>query len=189
MPHLFGATSRCLSAQPFQLLPSGNSWRHISLTCPFPHILQHTRWRIDITELFHWFCCLMSIWLSCYWAWLCWGYWHYRNLIDWLIDSWQQTFNWICCCVFYLQTCRRCLGCYKVTKMKHSLQSYTLSFSRHSHCENDMSCTMPWAEHTLEMPTHSIHTANGLHGAIVLSELTVQMINAHTLEIWSRQEW
>ena len=30
VPHLFGTTSRCLSAQPFHLLPSGNISRHIA---------------------------------------------------------------------------------------------------------------------------------------------------------------
>ena len=34
---LFGTASRCLSIQSFQLLPSRNIWRHISLTWPFPH--------------------------------------------------------------------------------------------------------------------------------------------------------
>ena len=38
---LYGTTSRCLSIQPFQLLPSRNIWRHISLTWPFPH--RHAR--------------------------------------------------------------------------------------------------------------------------------------------------
>ena len=31
VPHLFGTTCRCLSVQPFQLLPSRNVWRHTSL--------------------------------------------------------------------------------------------------------------------------------------------------------------
>ena len=35
VPHLFGITSRCLSLQPFQLLPSRSISRHISLTWPF----------------------------------------------------------------------------------------------------------------------------------------------------------
>ena len=41
----------------------------------------HTRWPVDITELLHQFCCWTPIWLSCHWAWLCWGYWCCRNLI------------------------------------------------------------------------------------------------------------
>ena len=36
VPRFFGTTSHCLSVQPFQLLPSRNIWRHISLTCPPP---------------------------------------------------------------------------------------------------------------------------------------------------------
>ena len=36
VPRLSGTTSLCLSVQPFQLLPSRNIWRRISLTWPFP---------------------------------------------------------------------------------------------------------------------------------------------------------
>ena len=36
VPRLSGTTSRWLPVQPFQLLPSSNIWRHISLTWPFP---------------------------------------------------------------------------------------------------------------------------------------------------------
>ena len=36
VPCLFGTTSRCLSVQPVQLLPSRIIWRHISLIWPFP---------------------------------------------------------------------------------------------------------------------------------------------------------
>ena len=57
MPLLFRTTSRCLSVQPFQLLPSRSIWRHISLSWPFPHRHQHTRWPIDVMELLHRFCC------------------------------------------------------------------------------------------------------------------------------------
>ena len=35
-PRLSGTTCRCLSVQPFQLLPSRNIWRYISLTWPSP---------------------------------------------------------------------------------------------------------------------------------------------------------
>ena len=87
VPRLFGTTSRCLSAQPFQLLPSRNIWRHISLTWPFPHRHWHARWPVDVTELFLWFCCWTLIRLSHHWVWLCQGYWPYRSLIDWLIDK------------------------------------------------------------------------------------------------------
>ena len=83
---LFGTTSRCLSIQPFQLLPSRNIWRHISFTWPFPLRHRHVWWPIDVTELFLWFCCWTLIRLSRPRAWLCWGYWRYRNLIDWLIE-------------------------------------------------------------------------------------------------------
>ena len=50
----------------------------------FPHRHQHTRWPIAVTELFHWFSCWAPMRLSYHWAWLHWGYWHYRNLIDWI---------------------------------------------------------------------------------------------------------
>ena len=36
VPRLFGTTCHCLSAQPVQLLPSRDIWRHISLLWPFP---------------------------------------------------------------------------------------------------------------------------------------------------------
>ena len=74
MLHLFGTTCRCLSFQPFQLLPSRNISRQVSLTRPLPHRHWHTRWHVDIMELFHWFCFWTPFWLSCY-----------RNF-DWLID-------------------------------------------------------------------------------------------------------
>ena len=83
---LFGTTSRCLSVQPVQLLPSRNIWRHISLIWPTPHRYRHSPWPVDVTELFPRFCCWTLIWLSRHWAWLCRGYWCYRSLIDWLID-------------------------------------------------------------------------------------------------------
>ena len=87
MPRLFGTTSRCLSVQPVQLLPSRNIWRHISLIWPFPNRYRHSPWPVDVTELFPRFCCWALIWLSRQWAWLRRGYWRYRNLIDWLIDN------------------------------------------------------------------------------------------------------
>ena len=43
-------------------------------------------WPVDVTELFPRICCWTLIRLSRHWAWLCWGYWRYRSLIDWLID-------------------------------------------------------------------------------------------------------
>ena len=84
MLRLFGTTCRCLSIQPFQLLPSRNIWRHMSLTWPFPHRHLHARWPVDVTELFLRFCCWTLIRLSLHWAWLCREYWHYRNVFDWL---------------------------------------------------------------------------------------------------------
>ena len=60
-----------------------NIWRHISLIWPFPHRYRHSPWPVDVTELFPRFCCWTLIWLSRHWAWLRWGYWCYRNLIDW----------------------------------------------------------------------------------------------------------
>ena len=76
---LFGTTSRCLSIQPFQMLPLRNISRHIS-NLAFPHRYRHA----DVTELFPWFCCWTLIRLLRHWAWLRWGYWRYRSLIDWL---------------------------------------------------------------------------------------------------------
>ena len=59
----------------------------ISLTWPVPPCgHQHTWWPVDVIELLCWFCCWSLIQLSRHWAWLCQGYWHYRNLIDRLID-------------------------------------------------------------------------------------------------------
>ena len=86
VPLLFGTTSRGLSVQPVQLLPSRNIWRHISLTWPFPHWYRHSPWPVDVTELFPRFCCCTLIWLSRHWAWLHRGYWRYRSSIDWLIE-------------------------------------------------------------------------------------------------------
>ena len=63
-----------------------NIWRHISSTWPFPHRYRHAWWPVDVMELFPRFCCWTLIRLSHHWAWLCWGYWHYSSLIDWLID-------------------------------------------------------------------------------------------------------
>ena len=57
VPHLCGTTFRSLSVEPFQWLPSRNIWRHISLLWPFLHRHRHARWDVDVTELFHWFCC------------------------------------------------------------------------------------------------------------------------------------
>ena len=84
---LFETTSRCLSIQPFQLLPSRNNWRHISLILPFLHRHWHAQWPVDVMELFLWWCCWTLFRLSRHSAWPGRGYWHYRNLIDWLIDD------------------------------------------------------------------------------------------------------
>ena len=48
------------------------------------HRHQHARWPSDVMELLYRFCWTLTS-LSRHWAWLCWGRWHYRNLIDWLI--------------------------------------------------------------------------------------------------------
>ena len=53
----FGTTSRCLSVQPFRLLPSRNIWRHISSTWSFLHRHRHTWLPVGVTELFLQFCC------------------------------------------------------------------------------------------------------------------------------------
>ena len=81
---LFGTTSHCLSVQPVQLLPSRNIWRHISFIWPFLHRYRHSPWPVDVMELFPRVFCWALTWLSCHWAWLRWGYWRYRSLIDWL---------------------------------------------------------------------------------------------------------
>ena len=61
-----------------------------SLTWPFTHRHRHARWPVDVTELFPRFCCWTLLRLSCRWACLCRGYWHYRNLIDdWLTSRTQ----------------------------------------------------------------------------------------------------
>ena len=86
VPRLFGTTSRCLSVQPVHLLPSRNIWRHISLIWSVPHRYRHSPWPVDVTELFHRFCCWTLIWLSRHWAWFRRGYRCYRSFIDWLID-------------------------------------------------------------------------------------------------------
>ena len=91
VPSLFGTACRCLSIQPFPLLPSRNIWRHISSTWPFPHRRQHALQVVDVTELLHRFGCWTPIPLSHHWAWLRLAYWHYRNLIDWLIKCDAQS--------------------------------------------------------------------------------------------------
>ena len=73
VPRLFGTTSRCLSAQPFQLLPLRNIWRHISLTWPIRHRYRPAPWPVDVTELFPRVCCWTLIHLWRHWAWLCRG--------------------------------------------------------------------------------------------------------------------
>ena len=82
VPRLFGTTYRCLFIQPFQLIPSRNIWRHISLTWPFPHSLLMLRNCFLDSAVAHWFFChatepgfagdigAMEVWL-----------------IDWLIDK------------------------------------------------------------------------------------------------------
>ena len=46
---------------------------------------RHARWPVDVVVLLHQCCCWALSRMSCHWAWLCRGYWPYRNLIDWLI--------------------------------------------------------------------------------------------------------
>ena len=93
---LFGTTSRCLSAQTFQLLPSRNIWRRVSLTRPLPHRHQHMRLPVDATELFHRCCCWTLIQLL--WA-IEPGFARdieIRNLIDWLVDNYLVVFTCSC---------------------------------------------------------------------------------------------
>ena len=85
---------RCLSVQPVQLLPSRNIWRHTSLIWSFPHSYRHSPWPVDVTELVPRFCCWTLIWLLRHWVWLCRGYWCYRSLIDWLIDTKRIKLAW-----------------------------------------------------------------------------------------------
>ena len=63
--HLFGTTFRCLSIQPFQLLPLRNIWRQFSLTWPFPHRYRHVLSLVDVVELDftveHWFVCRVPL--------------------------------------------------------------------------------------------------------------------------------
>ena len=84
VPPLFQTASRSLSFQLFHLLPSTNISRHISLSWTFSR--RHRR-PVDVTELFHRFCCWTPSRLSRHWAWLCRGYWRYRNFIDLLIET------------------------------------------------------------------------------------------------------
>ena len=85
VPRLPGATSHCLSIQQFHLLPSQNIWRHISLIWLFLLRHWHIQQPVDAVEQFNRFCWWTLIWLSCHWAWLHQGYWHYRHLFDWFI--------------------------------------------------------------------------------------------------------
>ena len=85
VPGLFGTTSHCPSLQPFQLLPSRNIWRHISLTWLFPRGHQHAHWPVNVTELLHRICCWALILLSHHWAWLCPGIFAIQKF-DWLIE-------------------------------------------------------------------------------------------------------
>ena len=96
VPRLFGTTSHCLSIQPVQVLVSRNIWRHISLIRPVPHRYCHSPWPVDVAELFPRFCCWTLIWLSRHWVWLRRGYWRYRSLIDWLIDTVLDGFHSYC---------------------------------------------------------------------------------------------
>ena len=73
----------CPSAFSVAILKCRDISRRISLTWPLPHVHGRTRWRFDVIELLHRFCCRTPIWVSRHWAWLCRGYWRYRNLIDW----------------------------------------------------------------------------------------------------------
>ena len=86
---LFGKISHCLSIRPFQLLPSRNIWRRISLTWPFLHRHQRVDGPLTLWNCFTGFA--VEYWFGCrgHWAWLCRRYWCYRNLSDWLIDWWM----------------------------------------------------------------------------------------------------
>ena len=56
--------------------------------------LNPPRQNILLTGLFPQFYCWTLIWLSRHWAWLHRGYWRYRSLIDWLIDSSPPSPQW-----------------------------------------------------------------------------------------------
>ena len=75
----FGTTCRCLVSCNVHKASQDTSLWH-----------QHAQWPVDFTELLHRFCCWTLIRLLRHWAWLRWGYWHYRNVIDWLIKIFQS---------------------------------------------------------------------------------------------------
>ena len=83
VPCLFGTTCRCLSVQPYQLLPSRNISGHISLTWPPPidtrtpdGLLMLWNCFIDLAVEHQFSGCTTEPRLRR-------GYWRYRKLIDW----------------------------------------------------------------------------------------------------------
>ena len=68
----------------FQLRPSRNISRHISLTWSFPHRHQHARFPVDVTELLHRLCCWTPDSAVAQRNLASPRYWRYRNMIDWL---------------------------------------------------------------------------------------------------------
>ena len=79
--HSLEKSCRCLSIQPFQLLPSRDT-----LDLGHRHTWCHGCCAgVDATELFHRFCSWTLIRLSRHWAWPRRVYWRYRSLIDWFL--------------------------------------------------------------------------------------------------------
>ena len=86
VPLLFGTTFHYLSVQPPRLPPSEDISKHTFwLGLPLRRH-QCALLPIDITKRLQRLHIGTPIWLLHHWAWLCRGYWRYRNLIDWLID-------------------------------------------------------------------------------------------------------
>ena len=75
-----------------------------------PHAHQHAWWPVDVMELLRRLYCWTLIRMSRHWAWLCQGYWRYRNLFDWLIDWW--TFFALCMCLKHILSSLHCCCCW-----------------------------------------------------------------------------
>ena len=94
VPLLFVTAFHCLCVQPPRLPPSEGVSKHTFLTWPSPRRHRCALLPVDVTERLQRLRIWTAIWLLCHWAWLRQGYWHYRNLIDWLID---KRHNWRFC--------------------------------------------------------------------------------------------
>ena len=90
---LFGTTCHCLSIQPFSRDRQEESQDKFLWLGLFPHRYRHAWWPVDVTVRFLWFYYWTLIWLSCHWAWLCWGYWCYKTAMigDYIYQSINQS--------------------------------------------------------------------------------------------------